>query len=241
MNNDDVNGAPLDADQVPTTVTDTTAPPESQVVTPESEVEVSPENEAEVVFPERVEDYCSTFPEGLELAEGDEAVLAAFRESAFKAGVPEAAFGALVRDMLGFANAQEQSFALAQEERSRADLGKLREVYGSKFDAVSELVNNTVTNLAAKAGVSAALFNHPAVMNNPDTFKFFELVGNMMKESSFAPQVSSPEVVTANQELHEIYYGDGKMNKAFFDSQDPLHKSANERVNYLLSIGGKIS
>lgn len=191
-------------------------------------------------FPGSVEEYAKGYFDALELGDEDRGVVSRFRESAFAARVSPEAFERMAGDMVKLAAQNAAAFEEAQVAAANSELKSLKERYGAKFDAVSELVNNTVTNLAHAAGVSPTVFNDPAIKNNPEVFAFFAHLGQVMAGSGFAAQTNAPAVVSASQELHEIYYGSGDKNRAFFDADHADHKRVNERVNYLLSIGGRV-
>ena len=185
-----------------------------------------------VALPE-LADYATTLFDGVDPESLDYQLFERARVAAHKAGVPADALSAVMGDVRTFINETERQIEEARLDASKEQLKQLQQTYGSKFKAVMEACNNTLSNLATQYGVDASVFNLPEICNNPEVVKFFYGLSQQMKEAGFANVNQMASIATAEQELDSIYSGTHELSNAYYDSTDPNWKRAQDRVNEL--------
>lgn len=131
--------------------------------------------------PAKPEDYGIQVPEG-----ADPQFAAKAATKLHELGVPKDMANALVAWQNGEVEAAQAAEALAQQQRSDADMVQLRQDWGGQFDASTELARRAVAEFGPSAGLDADALNHmEAAMGTANFMRLWAAIGSKSGESKF--------------------------------------------------------
>ena len=166
-------------------------------------------------------------PDGMQF---DEALMKNFREAAYKLGLNQTQYNALVNYQAKLAGAQVQAMEQQAEQEYHSTLQKLTGEFGANLNTVIAQCNKAVETFGLRQ-----VLEEKGLMNNYDVIKALAGIGERISESRLKGNPALDTAEDAQSRLNSIM---GNMDDPYYKREHPQH---GQRVREVAELAKRIN